>query len=256
MRLALLQLNPTVGAIEDNAARLGERLARCRGVDLCVATEMALTGYPPRDLLLQPDFIQRAWEVLGQFAAAAAQAPPVLVGLPVRNPAPLGRPLFNAAALVHGGTIARVFHKALLPTYDVFDEDRYFEPGVGGGWFDLDGTRVAVSICEDIWNDRDFWARRRYRVDPVEEADRSGAAVLVNLSASPFAAGKQDLRERMIAALAQKYEMTVAYVNQTGGNDDLIFDGRSFVCGPHGTVVARAEAFAEDTLIVETAVPP
>lgn len=256
MRLALLQLNPTVGAIEDNASRIAEQMHGCGSADLCVATEMVLTGYPPRDLLLQPAFVARAWEVVERLADDLRHGPPALIGLPVQNTAPLGRPLFNAAALLQSGKVARVFHKSLLPTYDVFDEDRYFEAGTGGEWFDLAGTRVAVSICEDVWNDRDFWSRRRYRLDPIEDADRHGAGVLVNLSASPFAAGKQVLRERLIAALAQKYAMTVAYVNQVGGNDDLVFDGRSFVCSPTGLVTARARAFTEDTLFVDVAALP
>jgi NAD+ synthase/NAD+ synthase (glutamine-hydrolysing) len=253
MRLALLQLNPTVGALDDNARRIADAVRAAGPVDLCVSAEMAITGYPSRDLLLEPAFVTRAREVTECLARELESGPPLLVGLPVENPAPLGRPLFNAAALVRSGRIERVFRKALLPTYDVFDEDRYFEPGPGGEWFDLGRVRVAVSVCEDVWNDRDFWSRRRYHVDPVEDADRFGAGVLLNLSASPFAAGKQDLRERMIATLARKHGLTVAYVNQVGGNDDLVFDGRTFVVTPGGEVLARAHAFQEETLVVDLA---
>jgi NAD+ synthase/NAD+ synthase (glutamine-hydrolysing) len=251
MRLGLLQLNPTVGALEDNARRIGDAVRAASSADLCVTSEMALTGYPPRDLLLVPAFIARAKEVLAALAADLRHGPPVLVGVPIENPSPPGRPLFNAAALLREGRIDRFFRKALLPTDDVFDEDRYFEPGPGGEWLAIGGHRVAVSICEDLWNDPDFWTRRRYHTDPVEEAHRYGASVLVNLSASPFASGKQDLRERMVAGLAQKHGLLVAYVNQVGGNDDLLFDGRSFVLTPQGLVLARAAGFTEDVLVVE-----
>jgi NAD+ synthase/NAD+ synthase (glutamine-hydrolysing) len=253
MRLGLLQLNPTVGALEDNARRIAEAVAAAGQADLCLSPEMALTGYPPRDLLLDTGFVARTQEVAASLALQVASGPPLLVGLPIANPGRLGRPLFNAVALLRGGRIERYFRKALLPTYDVFDEDRYFEPGPGGEWLDLSGTRVAISVCEDAWNDRGFWARQRYHLDPIEEADRQGASVLLNLSASPFAAGKQVLRERMMATLAQRHGMAVAYVNQVGGNDDLVFDGRSFVLAADGRVIARARAFEEQTLVVDLA---
>jgi NAD+ synthase/NAD+ synthase (glutamine-hydrolysing) len=256
MRLGLLQLNPVVGALDENARRLAEAVQGAGPVDLCVAPEMAITGYPPRDLLLVPAFVARAREVLDRLATVLAGRPPLLVGLPVSNPAPLGRPLFNGAALVRGGRVERIFRKTLLPTYDVFDEDRYFEPGPGGEWFALGDTTFGVSICEDVWNDGDFWTRRRYHVDPIEGAERHGATVLLNLSASPFAAGKPALRERMVASLGHKHGMAVVYVNQVGGNDDLVFDGRSFVAAADGTVVARARAFEEDVLIVDLSAPP
>ncbi len=251
MRLGLLQLNPTVGALDQNAQRLADAVCAAGPVDLCVSAEMALTGYPPRDLLLEPSFIARARGVLEKLARRLRDGPPTLVGLPVENRQSPGRPLFNAAALLRQGRVDRVFRKTLLPTYDVFDEDRYFEPGEGGEWLEVAGQRVAVSICEDVWNDPDFWARRRYHLDPIQEAQRAGASVLVNLSASPFTAGKQALRERMLATLARKHALTVAYVNQVGGNDDLVFDGRSLVVSASGAVVARGRAFAEDTVVVE-----
>lgn len=254
MKLALLQLNPTVGALEANAARIEEAVRRAGHVDLCVSPEMSLVGYPPRDLLLQRAFVARAHEVLGRLAARLDTAAPVLVGVPMENPASEGRPLFNAAALLRAGRVERYFRKSLLPTYDVFDEDRYFEPGPGGGALLQAGDRdLAVSICEDIWNDRDFWQRRRYHHDPIEEARAEGAEVVVNMSASPFAAGKQALRERMLGRLARRHGLPVVYVNQVGGNDDLVFDGRSLVVDQGGLVRARARAFAEDTLVVDTA---
>ena len=254
MRLALLQLNPTVGDLAGNAQRI-ERAARAlpEGVDLAVTPEMSLTGYPPRDLLLEPGFVARSADVAAELARRLRDRCPVLVGIPERNPAPQGRPLFNAAALLEGGAITHWVRKRLLPTYDVFDEDRYFEPGRSAQTLSLGGRRVALSICEDAWNDRDFWLKRRYHVDPIEIADRAGAELLVNMSASPFAAGKQDLRERMLSSLARKHDLVVAYVNQVGGNDDLVFDGRSVVVAPGGGVVCRAASFREDVLVVDLA---
>jgi NAD+ synthase/NAD+ synthase (glutamine-hydrolysing) len=252
MRLALLQLNATIGDLAGNADRI-ERAVRelPAGVDLAVTPEMSLTGYPPRDLLLEPGFVARGAEVTAALAERLRGRCPVLVGVPERNPAPQGRPLFNAAALLAEGRIERWVRKSLLPTYDVFDEDRYFEPWSGSQVVTVAGRRVALSICEDAWNDSDFWLKRRYHVDPIEIADRDGADVLVNMSASPFATGKQDLRERMLSSLARKHDLFVVYVNQVGGNDDLVFDGRSFAVAPSGRVTARARSFREDTLVLD-----
>jgi NAD+ synthase/NAD+ synthase (glutamine-hydrolysing) len=252
MRIALLQLNATVGALEENAARIAQAVHRAGAVDLCVTPEMSLVGYPPRDLLLQRAFITRAREVAERLAADLAGTAPVLVGVPVENHAANGRPLFNAALLLRNGRVERTFRKALLPTYDVFDEDRYFEPGLGGGILEAGDHDCAVSICEDIWNDRDFWQRTRYHRDPVLEAREDGADLVVNMSASPFAAGKLELRERMLASLATKHGLPVAYVNQVGGNDDLVFDGRSLFVGADGAVLARGASFREDVVVVDT----
>jgi NAD+ synthase (glutamine-hydrolysing) len=251
MKLALLQLNATTGDLEGNARRITRAMARVPAdTDLCVTPEMSLTGYPARDLLLNPSFVSRVRAVAEALAREMAHRPPLLVGLPEPNPASEGRPLFNAAALLEGGHITRWFRKSLLPTYDVFDEDRYFEPASDHHQATIAGRQVAVSICEDIWNDRDFWRRRRYHHDPIEIASRAGANLLVNVSASPFATGKQALRERMLGQLARKHGLPVAYVNQVGGNDDLVFDGRSAVFASDGRLVARAAAFAEDVLVV------
>jgi NAD+ synthase (glutamine-hydrolysing) len=252
LRLGLLQLNPTVGDLDGNAQRILTAISEIgAGADLFVTSEMALTGYPARDLLLQPAFIARAGEVLDGLARGLAGSPPALVGVPRPNPAEHGRPLFNAAALVRGGRVERWFLKSLLPTYDVFDEDRYFEPGPGLEALDLHGLRSAISVCEDVWNDRDFWARPRYQRDPIEEVSALRASILVNLSASPFSVGKQRVREAMLGALAREHGVTVVYVNQVGGNDDLIFDGRSVVIDSDGSVRARAAAFHTEALIVD-----
>jgi NAD+ synthase/NAD+ synthase (glutamine-hydrolysing) len=256
MRLGLLQLNPTVGDLEGNAARIRAAVSSApSGVDLFVTSEMALTGYPARDLLLQHAFIEKATAVTRRLAEQLAGAPPVLAGVPLQNPASAGRPLVNAAVLLQGGTIGPQFVKSLLPTYDVFDEDRYFEPGPGLDVMRVGSHAAAVSVCEDVWNDRDFWRRPRYHIDPIDDVRHLGADVLVNLSASPFSVGKQGLREAMLGALARQHGVTVVYVNQVGGNDDLIFDGRSLVIGPDGGVRARARAFEADVLVVDFDAP-
>ena len=253
LRLALLQINPTAGDLEGNAKLIlgGVRRAQALGADLAVAPELSLMGYLPRDLLMNQGFIQRGCGMLSRIAKELTGAPPLLIGVATPNPSEMGRPLFNSAVLLHDGEVGPAFHKTLLPTYDVFDEDRYFEPAQGPFLLDWNGHRLGVSICEDVWNDRDFWKRRRYHRDPIKELAEAGADVILNLSASPFTAGKQVFREQMLGHMAQKYGIPIAYVNQVGGNDDLIFDGRSAVFGSHGELVARAKGFEEDVLVVD-----
>jgi NAD+ synthase (glutamine-hydrolysing) len=255
MRIALLQINPTVGALEGNSSRIvqGARNARSLGADLVVTPELALTGYPPRDLLMHSGFIERSYSVLRRMALEMKDAPAVLVGAATMNASEAGRPLYNSAVLLRNGILGPAFHKTLLPTYDVFDEDRYFEPAHGPQILVLNGTRVGVSICEDLWNDRDFWRRRLYHRDPVETLADAGAEAIVNLSASPFARGKHVFREKMFAHTARKYGLPVLWVNQVGGNDDLIFDGRSAAWDREGQMFARAASFREDLLMVDLA---
>jgi NAD+ synthase/NAD+ synthase (glutamine-hydrolysing) len=253
MKIALLQLNPTVGDLQGNAALIASAARRAKGADLAVTSELALLGYPPRDLLLNADFIERSWAILRHLAEELADLPPVLVGLAEPNPSEEGRPLFNSAALLRKGRVERTFKKTLLPTYDVFDEDRYFEPAAEPQILELGTAVLGISICEDIWNDRDFWRRRRYHTDPVHELVAAGAKAIINLSASPFTAGKQKHREAMLSGLAKKYCVPFFYVNQVGGNDDLVFDGRSCVFDKEGQLVARARGFEEDLMIVDPA---
>jgi NAD+ synthase/NAD+ synthase (glutamine-hydrolysing) len=256
MRIALLQLNPTVGALESNAARIEAAVNAVRGrVDLCVTPEMALTGYPPRDLLLMPGFIAQGQEVVARLAAALRDGPDVLVGMPLPSGVAAGRPLANAAVQLRDGRVGQTFVKTLLPTYDVFDEDRYFEPGESVGALTVGNRRAAVSICEDVWNDPDVWTTRRYGGDPVAALRDLDTPVMVNMSASPYAQGKLAQREQLLAHLARKYGVWALYANQVGANDDLIFDGRSLAFAPDGTCVARAAGFVEDTLIVDTGAP-
>ena len=259
MKIALLQVNPTVGDLAGNARLILDALrqAASGGADLAATPELALVGYLPRDLLLSPGFVRRSWDALETLARDAADLPPVLVGLPEPNPSDEGRPLFNSAALLRNGRVDERFRKALLPTYDVFDEDRYFEPFHGAQVLDIGGHRVGISICEDIWNDRDFWKRRRYHHDPIEELVGAGADLVVNMSASPFTAGKHQRREAMLSSMALKHRTPIAYVNQFGGNDDLVFDGRSCMFNADGAVFARGRAFEPDVVVcdIESAHP-
>jgi len=254
MKITLLQLNPVVGDLIGNADRIadGVQEARSKAPDLIVTPEMALPGYPPRDILLMGRFIEKSEDLLKGLAKRLAGAPPVLVGLAGRNNAPEGKPLYNAAALLNDGRIEQWFTKTLLPTYDVFDEERYFEPGAGPQTFLCCDHRIGVSICEDIWNDSDFCNRRRYHADPIAELAGAGAEIVVNISASPFTAGKHRLREAMLASIARKYHIPIVYANQVGGNDDLIFDGRCCCAfDREGTLIARGRAFEEDILTVD-----
>ncbi len=254
MKIALLQVNPTVGDLAGNARLIAAAAAEAGrlGADLAVTPELALVGYLPRDLLLSEDFVRQSWGRLQELARDWHGSPPTLVGLPEPNPSDQGRPLFNSAALVREGRVDQRFRKALLPTYDVFDEDRYFEPFHGAQILELAGQKVGISICEDIWNDRDFWRRRRYHHDPVEELVRAGATVIVNMSASPFSAGKHVRREEMIGSMAAKHRVPIAYVNQFGGNDDLVFDGRSCAFGADGAAFARGQSFGADVVMCDT----
>ena len=253
MRLALLQVNPTAGDLDGNAALIvrAARKAQVEGADLMVTPELALMGYLPRDLLMNQGFVRRAGEKLGAIAQELRDAPPLLVGVATPNPCEVGRPLFNSAVLLENGRAGQAFHKSLLPTYDVFDEDRYFEPYRGVQILELGGHKLGISICEDVWNDRDFWKRRRYHQDPIEALARSGAEAIVNLSASPFYAGKQQLREDMLGHMARKYGVPVAISNQVGANDDLIFDGRSAAFDADGRLFARAKGFEDDVIVVD-----
>jgi len=253
MKIALLQINPVVGDLQGNARLILDALADAQrlGADLAVTPELALVGYLPRDLLLSGGFVEASWDAAARLAAAAGALPPVLVGLPEPNPSDEGRPLFNSAVLVERGAIGARFRKALLPTYDVFDEDRYFEPFHGPQLLDIGGRRLGISICEDIWNDRDFWQRRRYHHDPIDELARAGADAIVNLSASPFTVGKHRKREQMLGSMARKHRRRVLYVNQVGGNDDLIFDGCSCAFDAAGVPVARAKAFETDVIVCD-----
>src|SRR3972149_2079393 len=216
MKFALIQLNLTIGDIEGNARRIisAVSMAKEAGAYLCITSELALIGYPPRDLLLNRAFINRAWKQLDRIAYLLRDCPPVLVGIAEPNLSGQGRPLFNSAVLLRDGKICGKFRKTLLPTYDVFDEDRYFVPSSSPGLLELEGMKIGVTICEDIWNDKDFWKVRRYNSDPMEQVFKCGIDCIVNLSGSPFTLGKQNIREAMLGSMAKKYSVPRLYVNQ------------------------------------------
>lgn len=257
MRLALLQLDPTVGALADNAAAILEaaRRAEADGAVLALTPELALPGYPPLDLLLVSSFVPDVERTLATLAAELPPALPVLVGTVAR--AGDGR-LWNAAALLRGGVVEALFPKTLLPTYDVFDEQRYFVPATdpGAAVFRLaDGTRVGVTICEDAWNDPSFEPSRggpRYPVDPVSALVATGIDLLVNLSASPYAKGKIVRRRAVFSHAARKHAVPTALCNAVGGDDGLVFDGASCVFDAAGRLLGEAAAFATDTIVVDT----
>jgi NAD+ synthase (glutamine-hydrolysing) len=253
LRIALLQINPTAGDLSGNSELIvrGVRAAQAQGAHLVVTPELALMGYLPRDLLMSRGFVQRSCQMLNAIAEELRDAPAALVGIATPNPSDMGRPLFNSAVLLDRGVVGPTFHKTLLPTYDVFDEDRYFEPGIGPQILQWNGHRLGISICEDVWNDRDFWQRRRYHRDPVEALAQAGVEAILNLSASPFTVGKQIMREEMLGHMARRHRIPLAYVNQAGGNDDLIFDGRSCAFDASGRMFARAKGFAEDVLVLD-----
>lgn len=253
MKIAILQLNFTVGDITGNAEKIISAMkdAASSGVDLFITSELALTGYPPRDLLLNKSFIEKTWQAASGLAKSLSGYPPLLLGVPEANTLGRGKPLYNSAALLKDGAVSRVFRKTLLPTYDVFDEYRYFEPAEPSAALELSGLKIGVTICEDIWNDRDCSPLHLYKLDPLEKLFSSGIDCIVNISASPFFLGKQKIREEMLGKIAAKYKIPLVYVNQCGGNDDLVFDGRSCVFSADGKLASRAKPFSEDTLIVD-----
>lgn len=256
MKIALLQINTVAGDLVGNSERIASavRKAQSQGAELCVTPELALCGYPPRDLLLREDFLPACRTALEKLSLELADAPPVLVGAPVANPSPVGNPVHNCVVLLQKGKARVATRKVLLPNYDVFDERRYFESGVGCGVVTINGWRLGVSVCEDVWNDKTFWQEHRhYENDPLVELMAGGTDALINLSASPFSLGKQVVRERMLARVAQRYRASVLYANQVGGNDDLVFAGKSIAFDATGTLIARGKAFEEDVVLVDIA---
>jgi NAD+ synthase (glutamine-hydrolysing) len=251
MKIGLAQINPTVGDLRGNCELIVaayQRLA-ATGAELVLTPELALTGYPPQDLVFKSRFVPENLELLEQLHARVGKAA-LLVGFVDRNPG-RGKPFHNAAAVLERHKPIRKTYKSLLPTYDVFDEDRYFEPASRVAPFDVQGKRIGVTICEDIWTD-DYLPRPLYDVAPVQSLVEQGAEIILNLSASPFRLREPAMRYEMIAAEAHRYRRPICYCNVVGGNDQLIFDGNSIATNASGELIAQLAAFREDEQLVDT----
>ena len=252
MKIALAQTNPTVGDLAGNAALIRRFIGRARqaGARLVVFPELALMGYPPRDLLMKGGLVEANLAAL-ESLAAETRGIAAIVGYVDRNDSPVGRPLFNALALLDGGRIAARKYKTLLPTYDVFDEARYFEPGPSAVVVEVDGVRLGLSICEDIWNPDDPAMRHLYPEDPIAAIAARRPDAIVNISASPYVMGKYDARLGLLRRQAQAHGTCVLYCNQVGGNDELIFDGASLALSADGSLLAQCCDFDEDMALVD-----
>ncbi|MEO6862092.1 MAG: NAD+ synthase [Microcoleus sp.] len=256
MKIAIAQLNPTIGDLSGNSNLIREaaKQATVEGANLLLTPELSLLGYPPRDLLMNPSFIAIAAAHLVQLAQALPPELAVIVGTAVPNvdAVKLGEKLlFNSAVLLQNGAVQQVFHKRLLPTYDIFDEDRYFEPGENSNYFTIDKLKIGVTICEDLWNNEEFWGKRSYPGDPVSDLAKMGVDLVVNLSASPYSAGKRGVRSAMLQHSVIRCGIPIVYANQVGGNDDIIFDGSSFAVNRKGDLIQVLASFETDFAVLE-----
>ena len=252
MRIAVAQINTTVGDLAGNEAKILAFYQRgvVAGVDLVVFPELTITGYPPRDLLLKRHFIERNLQVLDRLAAAAGPVG-MLVGFVGLNHSGVGRPATNSVALLQSGRIVATRDKTLLPTYDVFDEDRYFQPATSNLPVEFGGQLLGFTICEDVWNDEDFWDERRYQGNPPAQLIQVGARIIINSSASPWHLHKNETRVRMLSQLAARNRCPLVYCNLVGGNDELIFDGASLCFNANGNVIAQGKLFEEDFFVCD-----
>ncbi|MGB3652351.1 MAG: NAD+ synthase [Rivularia sp. (in: cyanobacteria)] len=256
MKITIAQINPIIGDLPGNAQKIlsAAKKATADKSHLLLTPELSLCGYPPRDLLLNPGFVEAMSITLQQLARDLPANLAVLVGTVEQNSKAHtagGKTLYNSIALLQSGKVKQVFHKRLLPTYDVFDENRYFEAGLQANYFTLDDVKIGVTICEDLWNDEEFFGKRSYSVSPIADLSKLGVDLVVNLSASPYTFGKQKFREAMLKHSAVRFDKPIIYVNQVGGNDDLIFDGRSFALNKSGELSCRARGFDTDLLQLE-----
>ena len=254
MKIALAQINPTVGDFTGNLERIvaASQRAAALGARLTVFSELAICGYPPADFLEKPSFLARCRTAVDELAAATSQfTTAVVAGVALPAGGDSGKPAVNAAVLLDGGRLLLEQHKRLLPFYDVFDEQRYFAPSKPQQVVELDGVRLAITICEDAWNDKNFWPRRLYKIDPMEELMGQHPSVHINLSSSPFWHGKRALRREMLAAIARRDCVPVLMCNQAGGNDSLIFDGSSLAFNARGELIAQAASFKEDLVVID-----
>ena len=253
MKIALGQINPTVGDFSGNAAKIIDysRRAQAAGAGLILFPELSVCGYPPRDLVERASFVARNRETVEHIAAETGGIA-VICGLVTPASSDTGKSVMNSAALLMDGKVAFIQSKMLLPTYDVFDEVRNFAPAKAQDLFSFCGNRMALTICEDAWNDKHFWRKRLYTVDPVETLIRAGGNFVLNISASPFWIGKREFRREMLTSIARQHKVPVAMVNQVGGNDSLVFDGSSIVLNRDGQVVAQGRSFEEDLVYFDS----
>lgn len=249
IRIALAQINTTVGDLDGNtrSAIAAAQEAGKSGADLVILPEQTIPGYPAKDLLTQKHFIRRCAASLKDFAAALADGPAALVGFPEAHESQ-GHGVYNSAALCRGGKVEKVYRKWLLPSYDVFDEDRYFDEGSEVVTFNLKGVKVAITVCEDMWNDALYWSHRLYNRDPIRACVDAGAQMIISMSASPFSLGKPEVRRAMFGAAAKNHRIPIAVTNAVGGNDDLVFDGGSAIFGVDGNPIALAGLFREEII--------
>jgi NAD+ synthase/NAD+ synthase (glutamine-hydrolysing) len=253
VKIALGQINPTVGDFSGNAGKIVEfaRRAQASGAGLILFPELSVCGYPPRDLVERPSFVARNRESVERIAAET-RGIAVICGLVTPAESETGKSVMNSAALLQDGKVAFVQSKMLLPTYDVFDEMRNFAPAKSQELFSFCGNRMALTICEDAWNDKLFWPKRLYTVDPIDALIRAGGNFVLNISSSPFWIGKRELRRDMLASIARHHKVPVALVNQVGGNDSLVFDGSSIVLNREGNVIAQGSSFEEDLVYFDS----
>jgi NAD+ synthase (glutamine-hydrolysing) len=253
VKIALGQINPTVGDFSGNASKIVEfsRRAQATGAGLILFPELSVCGYPPRDLVERPSFVARNRETVERIAAET-QGIAVICGLVTPAHSDTGKAVMNSAAWLMDGKVAFIQSKMLLPTYDVFDEMRNFAPAKSQELFSFCGNRMALTICEDAWNDKHFWRRQLYQVDPVDRLIHAGGNFVLNISASPFWIGKRELRRDMLASIARQHEVPVVLVNQVGGNDSLVFDGSSLVLNGQGEIIAQGRSFEEDLIYFDS----
>ena len=253
MKIALGQINTTVGDFSGNAAKITEyaHRAKAEGAGLILFPELAICGYPPRDLVDRPAFVARNRETAERIAVETSGIA-VICGVVTPSGTDAGKTVMNSAALLMDGKIAFVQSKMLLPTYDVFDEMRNFAPAKSQSLFPFCGNRMALTICEDAWNDERFWKKRLYTVDPVASLIQAGGNFVLNISASPFWIGKREFRRDMLASIARQNKVPVALVNQVGGNDSLVFDGSSVVLNREGKIIAQGKSFEEDLIFFDS----
>jgi len=250
MKIAIAQINPIIGDFKHNFEKIKSFLDKAKDLscDLAIFSELVITGYPPRDLLERKDFINANLDCFNRLVESV-HGIGAICGFVDKNSDDEGNPLYNSAALFEDGKILHKVNKRLLPAYDVYDERRYFEPGIECNAYSYKGHRIGIAICEDAWNDKDIFKKRIYHLDPVDLLIRDGADLLINVSASPFYVGKREFKWNILGSIAQKYRTPLIYANQVGGNDSVLFDGISAVIDQHGKIVARAYDFKEDLIV-------